>query len=99
MSELKIETFKPFLGDEFKVKIDDIEHLTIKLIEVEDKSNKTFESFSLIFSGQRDIVLNQMIHKFNHDTIGNFEMFITPIQTFIENEIHYQSVFSRFKNK
>jgi hypothetical protein len=53
------------------------------------------ERFSLVFRGPRDQPLEQRIHKFEHDQIGRFELFIVPILSRDTARLHYEAVFNR----
>jgi hypothetical protein len=58
------------------------------------------EKFSLLFTGPRDALLQQRIYKFEHEKIGRFEMFITPVVPQDNNRYYYEAVFNRpIKNK
>jgi hypothetical protein len=97
MENLKFQSFQPLIGTEFKVAIGEEEYISLQLIEAEEKNTLRSEAFSLIFTGPKEIILNQMIHQFTNKQLGVFEMFITPIQSNDLKEIHYQAVFNRLK--
>jgi hypothetical protein len=53
------------------------------------------ERFSLIFRGAKEEQLEQKIHKFEHDRIGRFEMFIVPVVSRDTSRMYYEAVFDR----
>lgn len=53
------------------------------------------EKFSLIFSGSREELLTAAIHPFEHDQLGEFEMYVGQIGTLDPVRVRYQSVFNR----
>ena len=54
-----------------------------------------FEKFSLIFSGPKDALLASAIHRFEHDQLGRFEMFIGQIGMPDADSVRYQAGFNR----
>ncbi len=53
------------------------------------------EKFSLIFSGPQDGSLASAIHRFEHDRLGRFEMYVGRIGTEDRERGRYESVFNR----
>jgi hypothetical protein len=53
------------------------------------------EKFSLLFTGPREGLLQQRIYKFEHERIGRFEMFITPVVPKENSRYYYEAVFNR----
>ncbi len=97
MAELNCDTFQPLIGNKFKIIFEENEILELELIRVDDKSNDAIESFSLIFYGPPNFILHQSIYRFYHELIGDFELFIVPVQSSTATAIHYQAIFNRFK--
>ena len=54
-----------------------------------------YEKFSLIFSGPKDVLLPSAIHRFEHDQLGQFEMFIGQIGMPDADSVRYQAGFNR----
>lgn len=52
------------------------------------------EQFSLRFRGDRDWIYPQRIYAMNHDSIGDFELFLVPIGR-DESGTFYEAVFNR----
>lgn len=53
------------------------------------------EKFSLIFSGPKDALLAPAIHRFAHEQLGRFEMYIGQIGTADAQTVRYETVFNR----
>lgn len=53
------------------------------------------EKFSLLFTGPREALLQQGVYKFEHQKIGRFEMFITPVIPPENSRYYYEAVFNR----
>ena len=53
------------------------------------------EKFSLIFSGPADQVLPSAIHRFEHEALGRFEMFISQIGRPLADDVRYEAGFNR----
>lgn len=54
-----------------------------------------YEKFSLIFSGPKNELLASAIHCFEHDELGQFEMFIGQIGTPEADGVRYEAGFNR----
>ena len=54
-----------------------------------------FEKFSLIFSGPKDAMLASAIHRFEHEQLGRFEMFIGQVGQPHPNDVRYEAGFNR----
>ena len=94
---LGYEVFKRHTGDKFSVDFDPIGEQELVLSSVEDRSNAMCETFSIIFTGMPEMLLPQQTHRFKHLTIGEFEIFITPVLGSSQQEIRYQALFNRLK--
>jgi hypothetical protein len=53
------------------------------------------EKFSLIFSGPEQTLLPSAIHRFEHEQLGRFEMYIGQIGKQDSESIRYETVFNR----
>lgn len=70
----------------------------LELVEAVQKETDATEGFALLFQGPSEIFLHQQIHRFTHDKIGDFELFIVPVG---KNEAGYQyeAIINRLKKK
>ncbi len=70
----------------------------VELVEAVKKETDATEGFSLLFQGGGDVFLDQQIHKFTHDKMGYFELFIVPVAK-NDTGYQYQAIISRLKEK
>jgi hypothetical protein len=57
-----------------------------------------YESFSLVFRGPLDSILQQAIYPFHHDALGGFDLFIVPIRQDAQG-FYDESVFNRLRQE
>ena len=69
----------------------------LSLESVADTSTATRESFSLLFSGPEQLCLSHATHSVSHPTLGQFFLFLGPVQGGRPGHICYQALFSRLK--
>jgi hypothetical protein len=96
---LRLEVFAPHLNADFDVRRG-TEWVSVKLTEAQAAAGHrpvAGEKFSLIFSGGREKPLQQGIHEFEHESLGAFELFITPIMSALPDQRLYQAVINREK--
>jgi hypothetical protein len=53
------------------------------------------EKFSLIFSGSKDELIKSAIHRFEHEALGRFEMYVGQIGTTNNDDVRYEAGFNR----
>jgi hypothetical protein len=53
------------------------------------------EGFSLVFSGSKEIALQQNTYVIEHETLGMFSFLIVPIRTRDDRAAHYEAVINR----
>jgi len=88
------ENFTNYLNTEFQVERDG-EQTQLFLTEISDlRKTERQEQFSIVFRGPLDRVLSQGLHRFRHDQMGEFELFIVPIKRSAE-DYQYEAVFNR----
>lgn len=87
--------FASNLNTDFKIGLDDSVSLEARLTEVsEQKLSATQERFSIIFRLPHEPFLGQGIRRFQHEQMGEFELFLVPISKDDEG-IYYEAVFNR----
>ncbi len=95
LEHLTAADFAPHLGDRFRVQADEATTLGAELTDVEEgvavEAGRT--PFSLVFRGPPEPILPQRIYRFEHDTLGSFEIFIVPIGA-DETGVRYEVVFA-----
>jgi hypothetical protein len=80
---LRLETFAPFSGGDFDLLRGD-EWVSVRLAEANPVGGhrpNECEKFSLIFTAGPEKPLQQGIHGFRHESLGDFELFITPVMS------------------
>ena len=96
--KLNFETFAAHLNTSFRVKSGADLAVELRLIEATDNSVPRQEMFSLIFQGPDQTFLPQGIYPIEHDRIGAFDLFITPIGR-DEGGYRYEAVFNRIREQ
>jgi len=76
--------------------------VALKLLQVvggpvATRGNQRSESFSLLFLGPADPLLQQKTYGFEHEQTGRFELFIVPVGRRPEG-LEYEAVFNRLLN-
>ena len=102
LQKLNFQTFAGHLRTTFHVKLGDGNVLPLELIEAKKGTPRrdgakgpVYESFSLLFSGPLQPLLEQGIHPFQHPRIGQFEIFIVPVLSRDPGVVHYECIFNR----
>lgn len=96
--ELSKALFQQNLNTRFQFRDEAGEHV-LELVEVSGESNSPkFEYFSLVFRGESNKVLAQRTYQAQHDAMGAFDLFITPIGR-SEQGTMYQAVFNRLLDR
>ena len=66
-----------------------------QLVDVEERgSSKEIQQFSLLFKGPKEPLLPQKTYSIEHESMGDFDLFIVPIAA-DETSASYEAVFSR----
>ena len=71
--------------------------VSLSLESVTDTSTAIREGFSLLFVGPEQLVLSHDTHGVSHPTLGQFFLFLGPVQGGRPGHICYQALFSRLK--
>ena len=93
-ANLTKSSFDPHLNSKFTVVHEAIGELEVELVHIVDKKAEGQEAFSVEFKGPEDKPLSQGNHTFKHGKMGEFNLFIVPVER-VENGFLYQAVFSR----
>ena len=74
------------------------EPITLELVDVvENDLSPKMELFSLQFRGPFRPRLDQQTHRLEHEKLGEFEIFLTPISADQQSGTIYEAVFHRFR--
>ena len=83
VDRLNRSVFSDVLGSTFRLHLDEGGTVDLELIEASELKRQADtverDPFSLVLRGPKDTILPQQIYTFEHDTIGQFGMFIVPI--------------------
>lgn len=98
LTELNEDTFARHLNTKFYVPLEDkkVELELVKVISDKGELDKIegVDRFSIYFTGPVDSFLQQRIYTFEHEALGQMEIFIVPIAR-QDDKYHYEAVFSR----
>lgn len=100
-ASLTHEEFSKHVNTKFRVNLDAENGVDLELIEVKgyvSKNNEVteMERFSIYFQGPGEPYLPQKLYSFQHDQMGEFEIFVVPIGK-PEKGFRYEAVFNNFK--
>jgi hypothetical protein len=99
LNELTRDMFARQLNTQFRVELQDSGTITLDLVEASEVRLVTgSESFSIVFRGPLGAFLPQAIHRFNHDELGAFDLFIVPIRQDAHG-FYYEAVFNRMRQE
>jgi hypothetical protein len=92
--------FSQHLNTKFRLKLDGQE-LELELIEVKGylpqaHEQTGMERFSVFFDGPGSVRLSQRLYSFQHEQMGEFEIFLVPISG-NETGFRYEAVFNYFR--
>jgi hypothetical protein len=97
------EEFSKHVSTKFRVRLDAEKSVDLELTEVKGYMSKQHEQtgmerFSTYFNGPAEPFLPQLLYTFEHEQMGEFEMFLVPIA---KNDagFRYESVFNYFKEQ
>jgi hypothetical protein len=100
LENLTQEIFEQNLNTKFRVQPEPDAVFELELTEVSnpdaEKAVKPTrqERFSLLFRGSKEKLLRDGIYKFEHERMGEFEIYIQPVGQ-DEESFYYESVFNR----
>jgi hypothetical protein len=98
-ADLTHEEFSRHLNTKFGIRLSEAQAFEAELTEVsEHMISPRQERFSIVFRTANEVLLGQGMHRFEHDQMGPFDLFIVPIQR-DETGTYYESVFNRLVKK
>lgn len=96
-ASLQHPDFAAQLNTKFRVQVDAANTVDLVLAEVSElKISPGQEQFAIVFRGPLEVFLGQGIRQFEHDEMGQFQLFLVPIKQ-DENGFYYESVFNRLR--
>jgi|ERR1700686_4242276 len=92
--------FSKHVRSKFLLKLEQ-QTLELELVEVKGylpgpNDQTGMERFSIFFTGPRETPLRQSVYPLNHESMGEFEIFLVPIAG-DERGFRYEAVFNYFK--
>src|ERR1041385_7687568 len=90
------EAFKPNANTKFQVQVDENTPVELELINVSELKLYQQEEFTLTFRGPLGQFLGQGVRPFQHEQMGEFELFLVPIKQ-DANGFYYEAVFNRIR--
>ena len=94
---LTYEALTQNLNTKFHVAAGEAGPLDLELAEISDlKQVKNQEEFAVVFRGPLDRFLDQGTRSFDHEQLGQFELFIVPIKQ-DDKGYYYEAIFNRFR--
>ena len=98
-TDLQHEEFLKHLKTRFRIRLSETEAVEAELTEVSERlMSPRQERFSLVFRTAKEILIEQGLRAFEHDAMGNFDLFIVPIGRDEEGTYH-EAVFNRLIKK
>ena len=99
---LTADEFSKHVNTNFRATLDaettaDLELAEVKVYTSKHEEQSGMERFSVYFTGSADPLLPQKLYAFQHDEMGEFEVFIVPLSRNDEGS-RYEAVFNYFKS-
>lgn len=89
------EEFSRHLNTKFGIRISETQVIEAELTEVsEHLISPRQERFSIVFRTSNEVFFGQGLHRFEHDKMEPFDLFIVPIER-DEEGTYYEAVFNR----
>ena len=100
-ADLTAKEFSKHVSTKFRARAEETE-TELELVEVKVYTSKQeeqggMERFSIYLSGPAQPLLPQKSYTFQHDEMGEFEIFLVPLSCKEEGS-RYEAVFNYFKN-
>jgi hypothetical protein len=91
------DEFSQHVNTRFQVQIDDGTTIEMELAEISElKVHPNQEEFAVVFRGPSNAFLQQGIRSVTHEQMGQFELFLVPIQQDTQG-FYYEAVFNRVR--
>jgi hypothetical protein len=99
LEQLNAKIFREQLRTSFKVRTTSTQEILLQLVEVEEQNRPGMELFSLQFLGPFLPRLQQQTVRLQHEKLGYFEIFLTPLSAEPKQGTLYESIFHRFRDR
>lgn len=92
---LEQDEFAKHLNTKFRIQISEAEAVEAELTEVSELSVTAQQArFAITFRTPNKPFLGQGLHRFDHDQMGPFELFIVPVEQ-DDKGTNYEAIFNR----
>jgi len=88
-------TYVPLVGTSFEVHRPDGDAVGVELVDATELPGGPGECFSLVFRGQADASLDQRTYQMEHDSLGEFPLFLVPIGPAEDGRPRFEAVINR----
>jgi uncharacterized protein DUF6916 len=93
------EEFSKHLNSTFRIRLSPEQTLDARLVEIsEHMVSARQDRFAIVFETSNEVLIQQGIAPFEHDQMGDFQLFIVPIGR-DEEGTRYEAVFNRVIKK
>lgn len=90
--------FEKNLNTEFWLRDESGERSPLDLVDLKvGQAAPQYEQFSLLFRGNKTKIHDQRTYAMEHDTMGAFDLFLTPVERNDQGTL-YQAVFNRLED-
>jgi hypothetical protein len=101
VASLTEKEFSQHVNSKFRVNVGAESGVDLELVEVKGYMRKEneqtgMERFSIYFQGPGEPHLPQKLYTFQHDQMGEFDLFVVPVGK-TEKGFRYEAVFNYFK--
>jgi len=80
-----------------EIELNEGSEIELNHVAVDEKSDDTVESFTVIYEGPADAPLNQGLYDVEHEHAGSNSILLVPILTEASDKQHYQFVVSNLR--
>ena len=88
-------TYVPLVGTAFEVHRPEGGAVGVELVDATELPGGGGECFSLVFRGQADASLDQRTYQMEHDSLGEFPLFLVPIGPAEDGRPRFEAVINR----
>ncbi|TWH48798.1 hypothetical protein [Sporomusa sp. KB1] len=98
VAKLHKQDFEPHLNEQFIVHSNEIGPVEMDLVKVSGQTTGKLESFSLLFCTAEGKAFRHNTCQVTHPAMGDFPLFLGPVDTGKTDGIYYEAVFNYIIN-
>jgi Domain of unknown function (DUF6916) len=87
--------FEPYVNQTFIIHSEELGDQEVEMVELTEKNYPGQESFSMLFKGPKEPIIQQMTYEITHEKMGKVRLFVVPINYHKQDGMYYQSVINR----